>query len=41
MKIVFINGESKCGCKMQFSDGYGEYSDVHEITLCEIHGGAR
>ena len=36
-KITFINGESKCGCTMEFSDGHGEYSDVHEITLCAEH----
>lgn len=36
-EIVFINGKSRCGCMMAFSDGGGEYSDVHRITLCEQH----
>ncbi|ECK8875419.1 ead/Ea22-like family protein [Salmonella enterica subsp. enterica] len=36
-KIVFVNGKSKCGCVMAFSDGGGEYSDVHHITLCAAH----
>jgi hypothetical protein len=36
-KIIFINGKSECGCKMEFSDGHGEYSDVHEIILCNKH----
>lgn len=40
MKIIFVNGKSKCGCEMRFSDGCGEYSDIHEITLCETHSGA-
>ena len=35
--IVFVNGKSECGCKIEFSDGYGEYSDVHEIILCNKH----
>ncbi len=36
-KITFVNGKSTCGCVMQFSDGYGEYSDVHTIILCKAH----
>lgn len=36
-KIIFINGKSDCGCTMEFSDGHGEYSDVHTITLCRDH----
>lgn len=40
--IVFVNGQSTCGCVMAFSDGGGEYSDVHRITLCAEHArGAR
>lgn len=37
MKITFINGNAKCGCIMDFSDGEGQYSDVHTITLCADH----
>lgn len=40
-KIVFVNGKSECGCIMTYSDGHGEYSDVHEITLCENHDNTR
>ena len=36
-QIVFVNGKSKCGCVMAYSDGGGEYSDVHEITTCAAH----
>lgn len=36
-KIIFVNGKSNCGCVMEFSDGGGEYSDVHHITLCAAH----
>ncbi|HAG0018015.1 TPA: hypothetical protein G8O67_005440 [Salmonella enterica] len=36
-KIVFVNGKSKCGCVMAFSDGGGEYSDVHTIIPCAEH----
>lgn len=36
-EIVFVNGKSKCGCVMEFSDGGGEYSDVHHITPCNKH----
>ncbi|EAY8205873.1 hypothetical protein ATY52_14880 [Salmonella enterica] len=36
-KIVFVNGKSKCGCVMAFSDGGGEYSDVHTIIPCAKH----
>lgn len=37
VKITFVNGESKCGCEMEFSDGEGQYSDVHTIKLCAHH----
>ena len=36
-KIKFVNGKSECGCIMEFSDGHGEFSDVHTITLCQEH----
>jgi hypothetical protein len=36
-KITFCNGKSECGCTLRISDGHGEYSDVHEITLCDFH----
>lgn len=36
-EIVFVNGKSKCGCVMEYSDGGGEYSDVHRITPCNKH----
>lgn len=36
-EIVFVNGKSKCGCVMEYSDGGGEYSDVHSITPCDKH----
>ncbi|EAS1945705.1 hypothetical protein AXB88_04940 [Salmonella enterica] len=36
-KIVFVNGKSKCGCVIAFSDGGGEYSDVHTIIQCAEH----
>lgn len=36
-EIIFVNGKSKCGCMMEFSDGGGEYSDVHTITPCAEH----
>ncbi|EJJ7183565.1 hypothetical protein NJK71_000353 [Salmonella enterica] len=36
-EIVFVNGKSKCGCIIEFSDGGGEYSDVHTITPCAEH----
>ncbi|MDA8487454.1 hypothetical protein [Kluyvera sp. Awk 3] len=39
-QIVFVNGKSKCGCVMEFSDGGGEYSDVHYITPCAAHSQA-
>lgn len=39
-QIVFVNGKSKCGCVMKYSDGCGEYSDVHEITTCAAHSQA-
>ncbi|MGK0703709.1 ead/Ea22-like family protein [Yokenella regensburgei] len=36
-QIIFVNGKSKCGCVIEFSDGGGEYSDVHTITPCAEH----
>ncbi|ECI2499648.1 hypothetical protein BWB39_10375 [Salmonella enterica subsp. enterica serovar Enteritidis] len=36
-KIVFVNGKSKYGCVMAFSDGGGEYSDVHTTIPCAEH----
>lgn len=36
-KIVFVNGKSKCGCVMDYSDGGGEYSNVHTISPCHKH----
>lgn len=36
-QIVFVNGKSKCGCTMEYTDGCGEYSDVHTITPCAAH----
>jgi hypothetical protein len=38
--LCFVNGESKCGCKIDFHSGYGEYSDVLYVTLCGTHSGA-
>lgn len=39
-KITFVNGQpAKCGCSIKFSDGGGEYSDVHYLTLCALHSG--
>lgn len=35
--LVFVNGVSSCGCTMNFSDGHGEYSDVHRINFCPRH----
>jgi hypothetical protein len=37
-KIEFVNGRTAdCGCQMDFSNGGGEYSDVHRITPCSTH----
>lgn len=37
-KLTFVNGrDAKCGCKVKVSDGYGEYSDVIHVTLCDKH----
>lgn len=36
-QIVFVNGKSKCGCTMEYTNGCGEYSDVHTITPCAEH----
>jgi hypothetical protein len=35
--IVFVNEKSECGCKMYFSSGQGEFSDVLDIKLCAKH----
>ncbi|WP_430444893.1 MAG: hypothetical protein ACQZ2J_27720 [Pseudomonas piscis] len=41
-KIVFINGApAKCGCKMDFSSGGGEYSDVLCVMPCAMHSPKR
>lgn len=41
-KLKFVNGEdAQCGCKLQFSDGGGDFSDVHTVTLCTAHQAAR
>jgi hypothetical protein len=38
-EITFVNGEpAACGCTIRFSDGGGQYSDVHSLTLCAAHG---
>ncbi|PND31595.1 hypothetical protein C1I89_22440 [Achromobacter pulmonis] len=40
-KITFVNGNpASCGCTIRFSDGGGEYSDVHYVSLCGTHSGA-
>jgi hypothetical protein len=37
-QITIVNGKpAECGCTLAFSDGSGQYSDVHRITLCETH----
>ncbi len=44
-KIVFVNptdykkkGKAqKCDCRMEISNGYGEYADVYTIILCNKH----
>ena len=39
MKIYFVNGNSlPCGCKAEFSNGNGNYSDVISMSLCRKHG---
>jgi len=36
--LAFVNDEpAECGCKLSFSSGGGEYSDVTSIELCPIH----
>ncbi|KKL60695.1 hypothetical protein LCGC14_2202710 [marine sediment metagenome] len=36
--ICFVNYEkAECGCKVKFSDGYGEYANVIFVTFCEKH----
>ena len=41
-KIVFINGApAKCGCKVNFSSGGGEYSDVLYVMPCAMHSPKR
>lgn len=40
-QVVFVNGVAEsCQCKLRFSDGHGQYSDVHYIDLCDQHSGA-
>ncbi len=36
-KVVFVNGKSRCGCRLEYSDGKGLYSDVTTIELCSKH----
>lgn len=37
-KIVFVNGaNAKCGCRVDYSDGNGEYSNVIAVHLCKTH----
>lgn len=39
--IAFVNGKpAACGCQISFSSGHGEYSDVHYLKLCALHGDA-
>jgi len=39
--VAFVNGEpASCGCTVRFSDGGGEYSNVHYVNLCDTHSGA-
>lgn len=39
-RIAFVNGQpAGCGCRIDFSSGGGEYSDVHYLTPCALHGG--
>ena len=42
LDITFVNNEvdsekSICKCEIEISDGYGEYSDVVYIWLCDFH----
>jgi hypothetical protein len=40
VQLIIVNWQpAKCGCKMSFSDGAGQFSDVHYITLCDTHRG--
>ena len=37
-QITFYNEEPpECGCTVEFSDGYGIYSDCMTVTLCKEH----
>lgn len=37
-KIIFVNGSNaKCGCRVKYSDGGGEYSTVITVELCPMH----
>jgi len=37
-EIIFVNKHPyPCGCKISFSDGKGEYSDVIYVDFCEKH----
>ncbi len=36
--ITFVNFKpAECGCKMEYTRGYGEYSETIEIILCRKH----
>lgn len=40
--IKFVNNApAECGCKISFSDGAGEFSDVHTVTLCPTHSASK
>ena len=38
-RVHFINGESPCGCKLDYDSGEGQYAAVHIIDLCDFHRG--
>lgn len=41
-EIVFVNGKrAACGCRVIYSDGHGEYSNVVTVHLCDIHRGQK
>ncbi|KKN27657.1 hypothetical protein LCGC14_0862510 [marine sediment metagenome] len=36
--ITFVNyQDADCGCKVEYSDGYGSYADVIFVKLCDKH----
>lgn len=39
-KIVLVNGKASCGCSLIFSNGHGEYSDIHTVNICDFHSRA-